>query len=810
MHIKRPLCLVCLLFAAATAACLLLFPQSSLPKAVRGGERAALSGQVYRYRQYEERTVLWLKNLKAAPDAASGTFLSGVSQKDKCICYCEKTEEVRIGSIVSVEGGLDTFSRARNPGEFDYARYYQSQDIAFCLRRARILGAREDAAPHKRVWASLRNLLERIRQGAAGLLADYLSGEDAGILSAMLLGDQSMLDDEVRSLYKRSGISHILAISGLHISMLGMMIYRLLIKIRLPRGAAMGLAAAMIGLYGLMTGMSPSTRRAMIMFVIGLNAERVGRAYDMRTALFVTMTLLLLGGPAVMESAAFQMSFGAVLGIALIEPALSCLCTVISGREKGRLPKLLRSFLCSLSVSLATLPVILARQYEYAVYGIFLNLLVLPGMAALIPAGMLIPLFGAGARMTVTGRFGTAAGMVAPGMARKAAGALCRLFDACAGLAAFFCHGILSMYARGSRFVSSLPGNRIVGRPDTVRLWIYGGMTLAFALTIPPLAGRVGKKGEGGRAEKTGAGKVCKNGRMVLFFGSVLYLALALLLLLVPVRRGLTVTMLDVGQGDGICIERRAGHAILIDCGSSDQAALLENRLLPFLKYKGICELDAVFLSHLDQDHCSAVLGLLGAADSEGITVRQLVISGRIPRDQAYEKLLQAARAASVPVRFMYAGDRYEQGELRLTCLAPDGETAAGGDRNACSMVLKLDYGDFQGLFMGDTDAEGEMAALDAMDIYAPDGTIELLKVAHHGSASSSTEMFLEAAEPEVAVISCGVDNWYGHPAGEVLERLAQCGCDVYRTDEGGAVSVHVGNGKMVVEEYLTHPVFYE
>lgn len=789
--------MVCLFFAAAVAACLSLLSPHDLTAEGHDGEQIVLTGQVYEYRQYADRTVLWLKNLQEASNAAAGALPAPLTQDDRCICYCKQKEAVSIGSIACVKGKRYGFSEARNPGEFDYAQYYRTQDIAFCVRGAQILSFGKSGRPLGDAWAWLCNALRQIREQASGLFVRYLDEDGAGILSAMLLGDKSMLGEEVRALYRESGISHILAISGLHISMLGMLIYRLLCKTILPRQAARGLSAALMILYGIMTGMSLSAQRAIVMFVIGINAERVGRTYDIRTAMSVTMAALLWFRPRMIGTAAFQLSFGAVMGLAFVEPALSWLCARTMGREKRTLPKLFRSFLSGLSVSLVTFPILLLHQHEYAVYGIFFNLLLLPSVAVLIPAGMCVLFFGALAKI--------AAGLMGVGQLAKAGGSvLWKLFDSGAKLAAAPCRLLLSLYEAGSRMVSSLPGNLLFGRPNTLRIAIYGGMILVFALGVRPLVERAAlrkrsaEKGKREEKKRTVIGRRC-----AVFGGCLSYLALALLILLVPMRRGLVITVLDVGQGDGICIEHCSGHAILLDCGSTDQSSLLENRLIPFLKYEGIYELDAVFLSHLDQDHISAVAELLQKNDTGRIAVRQLVLAQWIPKDEAYEEILSLAEAASVPVRRMCAGDSYEQGRLKLTCLGPDMGADASRDRNACSLVLRLDYGNFSALFMGDADAAAERRALAAMNEYAQTGEIMFLKVAHHGSSSSSTESFLAAVKPKFSVISCSAGNPYGHPHGEVLKTLEKQGCDIYRTDESGAVTVHTDGEKVWVETYL-------
>lgn len=833
--------MVCLLFAAAVAVCVYLsLPERGTPQgaadaagtipadvqikpavpqgtAVRG-ERVRLSGQVYQCRSYEDRIVLWLKKI-AVSGMETGTALPGITLKDFCICYCEKTTTPQLGSVVCVEGTPDAFSSARNPGEFDAARYYWTQGVAFCLKNARLLSASESHTPFQAA-------LFGVRQYAGALLADYMPEREAGVLSAMLLGDKTSLDDGIRSLYGKSGIAHILAISGLHISLLGALLYRVLKRMGMPLRFSMALCCAFLVSYGMMTGMGTSTLRASVMFMIGINAERVRRTNDMKTALAVSMAVQLLKNPRLIMTAAFQLSFGAVAGIAWLAPALVKLCTYCLSWKKNRLLKPVRAFLTCLAVSLTTLPILLAHQYEYAVYGVFFNLLVLPSVSVLLPAGFLLVFSAMAADGCAMGgqllsAAGASAGETVEGMLLTAAEGVLRftggLANAAANAAAFCCRVILSLYERGSRLVSVIPGNLLRGRPQNIRIAAYAAMLIGVVGWVELCRWKTedrqkadgrqkagdGRKGNvGGKTESVRRGSG-GSARLRGFLG-LGWLVLALFLLLVPVKRGLTITMLDVGQGDGICMEQNPGHAILVDCGSSDQKGLFENRIMPFLKYRGIYELDAVFLSHLDADHVSAVYDLLEAMGAEQIKVRQIVVGQEIPRDDAYEKLLAAAKEARVPLYFMRTGEVYAWGDCRLTCLGPSDETGRAGDRNVCSLVLRLDYGDFQALFMGDADAQASLAAVRVMDADMPQDTVELLKVGHHGSRYSTSEEFLKLVSPRIALISAGADNSYGHPHEETLLRLYEQGCDSYQTPECGAITIRIDGKGMRVKTFLS------
>ncbi len=802
-----------------------------------------LSGIVSECRQYEDQTVLKLKHI-AISGMETGAVLPGNLSEESCICYLEKTTVPQIGSFVIVEGVPDAFSGARNPGEFDYARYYLGQGISFRLKDAVLISSSKSRMPY-------REALSRVRRYACGIFERYLDAQDAGVLSAMLLGEKTGLAKELRSLYAQSGIAHILAISGLHISLIGAMTVRLLRRIGAARTISMLVCFIFLGSYCVMTGMSASTIRAVVMFMIGLNAGRVRRTYDMKTAVGVSMALQLMEDPRLIGTAAFQLSFGAVCGIAWLAPALLTLCMELLPLKSRGLPKTVKAFSACIAVSLATLPILLVHQYEYALYGIFFNPLVLPGVSVLLPAGFLLILSGGvsdgcaacvcfldevwkllhSAQAADRWIFRMACGVLeglycmAGGVARVLIRAAGMFAEAAAHAAAFVCRMILFLYESGSRWISALPGSLLRGRPQTARVILYALMLGGLIVWTEKYGNKRaacikhGKQPEvriqskNKRESDTQGGKLrsaCRaerGGRRRAGFCRGIFgigwLAAALLILLVPVRTGLTVTMLDVGQGDGICIEQTPGHAVLIDCGSSDKRDLFENRLMPFLKYRGIYELDAVFLTHLDTDHVSAVYDLLTEMRHEKIKVGQIVIGKEIPHDEAYERLLAAAKEAGVPVHAMRAGDGYSQGACRLTCLEPSEESGGKDDRNARSLILRLDYGEFQALFMGDADAHAELAAVSVMNVCLPQEDIELLKAAHHGSKSSTSEEFLALVRPRVAVISAGIGNSYGHPHEETLARLAGQGCDIYQTPESGAVMIHVDKDGMRVETFL-------
>lgn len=633
------------------------------------------------------------------------------------------------GNRVRVAGTLELFAGGRNPGEFDARSYYRAARLncRMSADRWEVVGTKRNLG---KLWT------EGVR-GHASAVLNRIAGEDAGIYRAAILGDRSGLEREVKDMYQRSGIAHLLAISGLHVSLIGMGAYGIFRKLGAGFWKAGAAGSVLVSVYAVMAGGSPSVLRASLMLACGFLAVCLGRTYDLLSALGLSAILILWENPYLVTQAGVQLSFGAVFGIGLVAPELEG--AFLAGRLANRenMQRAVRGFLCSLSVQLMTAPVILYHYFQIPLYGIFLNLIVIPLMGIVVASGI---------GGILLGTFSLRAGMFAVGAGNV----------------------VLDGYGLLCRFTESLPANNLVmGRPEVWQIAVY---YTAFILSVWLM------------------GREILPVRRLLCLGAVLVCSL----LPLPVR-GLTVTFLDVGQGDGVCLRTGSG-VILIDGGSSDVKKLGEYRLEPFLKSQAVTEITYAYVSHGDADHISGLKELLET--SRDIAVRHLMLPILGQTDPACLELEELALKRGAQVHWIKAGDFRQLGGLSVSCIYPETPSQVL-DRNAQSSVLYACYGDFGMLLTGDMGEDQEADVMFRSGEQTPSPKIQVLKIAHHGSRYSTSKTWLSWCRPVWAVVSSGESNSYGHPSEEVLNRLEECGIELYRTDRQGAIQLWT-DGKVI------------
>lgn len=414
------------------------------------------------------------------------------------------------------------------------------------------------------------------------------------------------------------------------------------------------------------------------------------------------------------------------------------------------LPRPVKGLLSGAAMLLCSLPIYLKYYYQFPPYSMLLNFLVIPLMSFLMGAGLWVLFFS----------------MILP--------PLCLPGE-------LVIEGIISIYEHLCLFCEKLPFHLLTpGEPAGWQFWAYFGLLLLVVMSRK---------------------RLCFAGRWAVA-------AAAAALLLIHPQTGLSLTFLDVGQGDGIFLETPKENCYLIDGGSSSAYEVGERRLLPFLQAKGASKIKAVFVTHPDEDHCNGIRYLLEQGRTKGIVIESLVLPdiGRELWNNAYEELVGTAEAVGIQVQFISAGQRIETGEMTLTCLNPSRDLQTF-ETNTYSIVLLLQYGNFSALLTGDVQGAGEAQVLQALQeshaaAYAG-SRLTVLKAAHHGSDSSTPEKLLALSHPVYTVISCGEDNSYGHPHPQVVKRLEKYDSRILITWQEGAVTFWTDGESVRVERFL-------
>jgi competence protein ComEC len=683
------------------------------------------------------------------------------------------------GSFIRCRGSLSRIEPPGNPGQFNAQIYYEASGIYYSMYSDRIWQKKEGDTLSGRLFA--------LRGRLSAFLRDALPEESAGVYAQMILGEKLLLQRDTRRDYQSAGILHVLAISGLHISLIGMTLFLLLLRFCCSTPVAAALSSAFLAVYCVMIQSPGSAVRAFIMFAVLMGSRVTKRSYDLISALSLAGILVLLASPATLFLSGYQLSFGAVLGAGVVRPVLkqefrACFKTrrhhTSHGRKRNkRIEKLkkqgktmlLDGLLTYAAVSLVTIPLLAYHTYELSLAGIFCNLLFVPLMEFVLMCGAV------GCLSWFLSAF-LARVLLLPGAV------------------------LLEIIGKILRMIRCVPYSTVItGQPALWQMGCYY-VILAAVLIFAAVRQRAGWVREA--EEQAGQIREIRSRRSpnrklragrVLLARSAAALGAGFLLLFIRKPVGSSMTMLDVGQGDCIVIRDR-GAVYLIDGGSSDVKEVGTYRILPCLKQMGIRRLDGILISHDDADHINGIQELIeGWEDrTSGISIGQVYLpewmkpggqKKQANAEKEEEGIDVQLERTGLPVRYLYNGMEICDGDLRLRALHPfRGRGFRTG--NEGSMVLRLDRGSFSALLTGDLEGQGEDETLPYI------GEVDCLKVAHHGSKGSTSEAFLKRARPKLALISAPQKSRYGHPHKELLKRLEKRQIPVLVTRDCGAITV--------------------
>lgn len=763
LRIKRPL------VAAVLFVILLIMAYDSLSKDTGFayiGKTLSLTGRIKEIKSYDvpfgERS--YRLKVKADSDEISA-FILKIKESD-LFAGCNLNNDVDIdlselsrilyGRKISCTGKLYAFDGELNPGQFDANAYYKNEGYTGILDAKDIRIVKEEESFSPDIY------LHRLNLAISEKYKKILGDKNAGSLSAMVLGDKRGLDEEIKELYQENSISHLLSISGLHISLLGGAVFLFLRRLKVSFSFPLITSSIILIIYGAFTGFSVSTSRAIVMMSVLFISFVIGKSYDLPSGLALAALILIVMNHRVIYQSGFLLSFFAVIGIFYIMPELLYIFKVDIYHKRGiikGLHLLLASIISSISILLATLPIVLNNFYEVSLTGIILNIIVIPLMSLVV----------------ITGLLGGFVALVSEILGSFILG---------------ITHYILNLYTLFCRLGDRLTFLRlIIGKPDKWQIVLYY-LILVIVFYFLALKRRENKL----RSLKNNLPEGYNTSKRIVVTGLMTFTSF---LIIAYKPREFSINMLDIGQGDCFVVNDGNNDIYISDCGSTTVQNVGKTRLLPFLKSKGWGKVDTIFISHMDKDHVNGVNDLLKCAE---ITIGRIIISASYTSDKLncaeLEELKELAKMRDIKLFYMKKGDEIVGKDISFRCIYPTGEEDIK-DQNEASIVMRMDYKGLSMLFTGDIAGSTEEKIIDSTGKDILD--CDILKVCHHGSKNSSTDDFLKKVSPKLYLISCGLMNRYGHPHRDALSRMTEEGGRILRTDHMGGTQIKLVDGKLII-----------
>jgi competence protein ComEC len=678
--------------------------------------------------------------------------------------------KVEQGDTILIGADLADLQRAGNPGE-------RSRRATFILRscwaRARVGDASDVKVLHKVVSTTLARRIEDWRSGLRNHYEDSFlnfkatriyARSSAELLTAMVYGEGSLAEPpprQIREAFRSAGMLHLLVASGTQVALLTGLLLVGLRSIGLRGMPLLLILVPILLFYALLSGGGASIWRATVVGICLCIALLSGRETDGLSLWSFAFVILLLLDPLQIHDIGFQLSFAAAWGLIVVAPAMQRL---LDGRLAAS--PLSSIALLTISAQITTIPLILYHFGSLSTAALFSNVLAVPLAGILVGTGML--------------------GLLVP-FVNIINYALIHMIQSIA----FFAAAIPASSAQ----TTALSMNHTVAVYAALLLVLFASLdTSALAKNVNAIALDESRK-LFQHLPSRGHWRIWAATSMI---GIALFIGLRWR---PTYDRALHVAFLDVGQGESILIQGPE-RTVLIDGGSvADEGRGEVGRavIVPYLLSRGIRKLDAVIVTHADADHCNGLRTVLrevevghfidGAATSLRNSTPESLVAA-----VDYQEVKQEAKIRHIPRTLPAAGQRINLGDgAVITLLTPSSTPFRGENNNAT--VIRLDHRKISMLFTADIEAEAEARLMQNSNL-----SCTLLKVAHHGSKTSTSEAFLRAARPTFAVLSCGRYNSFGHPSPTVLARLSRRGVPVFRTDRQGAVEVASNGENCIVQ----------
>ncbi len=677
-----------------------------------------------------------------------------VSDKVFVTCFIDKNASEQIplpkqGNIITVCAELDVPSGSMNTGGFSFSDYMKTKKIFF-------QGIGEPASLQITGHEThiLADRIYAFRKKCGALFDATFPSAECSVLKAYVLGDSKEMSPHISDVFSASGLSHVLAVSGMHVVVLISAITYFFRVIHLPKRWQLTILLFLVPLYVIFTGMSVSAIRAGFVCIVALLAKLLYKRSEPLTALAEAAAFLCALNPLVIRSASFMLSFSATLGILIFGNNTSGKMTSFYDKLKDmpRRRKLVKTscdtFLIGVCAQIFTIPILVYLFQSFSVTSVVATLILTPLLTPLLAGGLLFCFIG----------------NMIPFLAAPFAG---------------FIYLLTKWMLLVAQFFAAIPFSKIIiGRLTPFLLLVY-------AVLICTVYAAWNKKVF---LYRTAISSVAVLSVIFLLFRTMEY----------PVA---SVSFMNVGQGDCALIQAPGNCDILIDAGGREgDASVAEETVLPYLRREGVYDIEYAVASHGHSDHINGIIGLMELTE-----IKNLIIPEGFGETECAKELLAKANANAINVIKLKHGDSMKfQNGLTITAILPDDKILAylsNDNENNRSLVLKTEYGDNAFLFTGDISAETEGYAA---SLYKEALRADVIKVAHHGSAKANSSSFLKAVSPSYAFIPVG-KNGFGQPGTSTLTRLEEENIAYYRADVHKDVTFYIDKTRIRGIQWSNH-----
>lgn len=688
-------------------------------------------------KQYKNQYILKVEKINENKSYKNTNLQLNVKKEEKLLSYGDK---------IIIKGNFEEANTARNEGGFDYKQYLKSKNVYGIIS----VDKKDIKLIKKNNVGVIDLLANKVSNSMKIKIEQNLSNETSNLLSGILIGNKNNLQKEIQEDFRNSSLSHVLAISGMHVSYIMLGITFVINKMKFNKRVSKIITIFILLFFIILTGKTASVTRACFMSSYIILASLFHKKAHVLASISISLLIILIINPYLILDIGLQLSYGGTIGIVLIYPILKKLKKKKEDKNSKFKKiihkvkeKILDIILITISANLVIFPIVLFHYNTISFTFIISNLLISPIIGIIIILGF-ISVF--------------ASYIISP--ISKVMFLILQTF--------------LNLLIKIAHFCAELPFSKVYFPTPKIYVIIIYYVFLIFIILA---------------RNKIIVIKKINKKIIIIFVIIIIILNLILNLILNFIPKTFTISFIDVGQGDSMLISTPKGKKILIDGGGSRDEELFnigKQTLIPYLLNKGITKLDYILISHFDSDHVGGILSVL-----EELKVEKVIICEQ-EENENYRRFKEIVKNKKIKVYVVKKGDNVKIEEnILLNILWPKDEKIKENAINNNSIVAKLNYKSFSILLTGDIE---KIAENEILKEYENSNILNanILKVAHHGSKSSSINEFLEKVKPQIALIGVGEKNTFGHPNEGVLKRLENINTKIYRTDKKGEITIKI------------------